>query len=471
MVVVLSIASGCALERRKDNQTVDIAPMEIEEVNVYSFDYIGGQDVMPIIGYYGPCPYMYSYDGNNQPSGVTDEYYQMIAESGINILSYPQNDYKTQPENVMKMLDLAHKYGIGQAVVDYNIAMNYEITREEAVDFMKDYINHPAYVGNFVWDEPGNTQFDSYRVNLSQLSNLSKVLNEEIGVWSYLNLLPADPEETEPQVYVDYLKEFCETQSPNVLLYDHYPDFDPESISDQAAYIWNLAIVRQTAEEYKLPWWGYIGAGGQWNDEQVQKESVDYYPDEGQFDWNVNTTLAFGAKGINYFAVSQPTHFAYGAEEGTYDFQRNCMIGAYGNKNEWYYYAQNANKHIVAVDEILMNAVSKGVIVTAESEDLKKDFRYLNEEHLIDTSAIIQGKAWRELTDVSGEALIGCFNFQGKTALYVVNYSYDYAQKIGLSFAKECNIKVIQDAATTYVKGDNLILDMSAGDGALIVFE
>lgn len=473
IAMLLGTATGCAQKKSEEAEYKDVVieDMEAEKAVAYSFDFIGGNDVMPILGYYGPYLSMHSYDGNNFPGTLTDEWYQAVADCGINVLSYPQIDYSNSPKSVMKMLDLAQKYGIGQVVFDSNVMNGYELTKDEVVDYMKDYMTHPAYVGFFLYDEPGTSEWISYRTNLSTLTNLSKILNEDLEMWNYLNLAGYNVSENDPQIYINALKEYCETQHQTVLMYDHYPDFDSNGSKIQANYFWNMAIIRQFAEEYDMPWWGYIGAGGQWNDARAYFESTEYYPTESEFNWSVNANLAFGAKGINYFILSQPYWFAYGAEEGEYDFERNGIFGAYGNKNRWYYYAQNANKQIEAADEVLMNAVSKGIIISVEEANDSKDFKYLTEEYGIDTSAFIEGTSWRELADISGEVLVGCFNYQGKTALYVVNYSWDYAQKIDLSFVKECNVKVIQNAEVSYVKGNGMTLDMAAGDGALLVFE
>ena len=468
-VMMATMVSGCAQGETKEVTEITIEPMEKEEVASYSFDYIGGNDVMPILGYFGPSQVSHSYDGNSQPSNLTDEWFQMVADCGINVLPYPQIDYKTASQSVMKMLDLADKYGIGMGVFDSNVMNDYDITKEEAIDKMQEYMTHPAYVGFFLYDEPGNANFISFRTHLSQLENLSKVLNKELNMWNYLNLCGADIEEKD--VYVDYVKEYCETQYPKYLSYDKYPAMSPTAVKQQSDYLWNMAIIRQNAIEYNLPWWMYIAAGGQWNDARSYKESVEYYPNEGVFDWNVNTALAFGAKGINYFALSQPYWFAYGPAEGEYDFERNSLIGAYGNKNQWYYYAQKMNNHIAVIDEVLMNSVSKGMIISVDEETSKRDMKGLSEENYVDMSAFIEGTSWRELEDVSGNVLVGCFNYQGKTALYVVNYSYDYAQKINLEFVSECNVRVVQQAETSYVKTDSLVLDMPAGDGVLLVFE
>lgn len=472
-VAALLTAAGCADKKAtsESQKEVVIEEMEIESAPTYSFDYIGGTDVMPLTGYFGPYLSMHSYDGNEFPGTLTDEFYQAVKDCGINVLTYPQIDYMTAPESTMKMLDLAHKYGIGQCVFDSNIMNGYDLTKPEVIDYMKEYMTHPAYVGFFLYDEPGNSQMISHRTNLSTLANLSNILNKELDSFSYLNIAGYSVDENDPQIYIDFIKEYCETQNQKVLSFDHYADFDTNGVMHQSNYMWNLAVVRQYAAEYNLPFWAYVGAGGQFNDAQSYVESSAYYPTENQFYWNVNTNLAFGAKGINYFILAQPYWFAYGAKEGEYDFERNSIIGAGGNKNQWYYYTQNINKQISAIDEVLMNSANKGVIVSVDAKTRKRDFSYTTEKYGIDTSVFIEGTSWRELKDISGEVLVGCFNYQGKTALYVVNYSWDYAQNIDLSFVKDCNVKVIQNAQKSYVKGNSMTLDMAAGEGVLLVFE
>lgn len=463
-ILTLSALTGCG---KQADQTEDVEPMEAEEVHSYSFDIIGGKDVMPIGGYYGPYLPQHSYGGSTQPSTLTEEWYQAVADCGINFLSSSQIDYASSPDSVMEMLDLAAKYHIAQTVTDSNLMTGYDFTTEQAVETMKSYMTHPGFAGVFLYDEPGNAEYISYRTQLSQLANLSTVLNTDLGLYVYDNLSGADLDKA--AAFASYVKEYCETQNQKVLSYDKYPDFSPESATyDFTSDFWCMAMIRQYAEEYDLPWWGFVAAGGQWNDDADYIESTEYYPDEGETYWCANMNLAFGAKGISWFAVSQPYYFAYGPEEGSYDFERNCLIGAWGNKNRWYYYAQNMNKQIAAVDEVLMNSVSKGILATGDAIDQMSE---INEDHYVDSSVILPGSSWRELTDISGDTVVGCFNYQGKTALYVVNYKWDYAQKVDLTFAKEYNVKVIQDAETSYVKGDGMTLDLAAGTGALLVFE
>ena len=189
-------------------------------------------------------------------------------------------------------------------------------------------------------------------------------------------------------------------------------------------------------------------------------DTPDLYPSEGRFTWDVSVTLACGAKGIGYFPLVQPWKFSY-AESKEFDFQRQGLIGAYGNKTQWFYYAQNVNAHIREIDSVLMSSVNKGVIVSGKQAET--DTKYWEQK--------IEGTAWRELAGVEGNALIGCFNYKGKTALYVANYEYDYAQKLTLNMQDTYKMRVIQGTETKNIEANTLELDMKAGEGALIVFE
>ena len=52
-----------------------------------------------------------------------------------------------------------------------------------------------------------------------------------------------------------------------------------------------------------------------------------------------------------------------------------------------------------------------------------------------------------------------------------MNFDFDYAQKINLTFRDRYKVKVIQNAKDNYYETKNMTLDLGAGEGALIVFE
>lgn len=447
--------SGCGREKSKV-----IEDMEAEEVPTLTFAITGGADVMPIAGFVGPFPGSYARNGETLPQYISDEYFQAIADCGINFICYNQTDYKVYGDIVFDVLKLGEKYGIGMFVTDAMISDNRgedTLSVLEMGERISNYADYPAFCGVYVADEPtwpGLIAGDGSR----DISEFAPIYNNlaELGVPGYLNLFPSyasDDLENFPKYVEEALKE-CKVP---YISYDHYVWDKGRDIKD---YFFDMSVVRSEAEKYNIPFWSFIQAGSQWNDAAERFDSTEYLPDQGQFDWNVNTCLAYGAKGIQYFPLLQPMVFAY-AKSTEWDFERNGMIGAWGNKNRWYYYAQDLQKQITAVDEVLMNAKSKGVIVSGEQA--KRD----NEL----SDCILEGTSWRELDTVKGDALIGCFNYQGKTALYVVNYDYEYAQKVTLELYDNCKFSVIQDGEKNSYNGNYLTLDMRAGEGALVVFE
>lgn len=108
-----------------------------------------------------------------------------------------------------------------------------------------------------------------------------------------------------------------------------------------------------------------------------------------------------------------------------------------------------------------MNSVNEGIILqgtTANADVTEKDF-------------VIASGQYKELTSVSGDAMVGCFDYQGKTALYVVNYSTTQTQNITLGFNGTYNLQKVQNASSSSMKDSGVTLNMAAGEGVLLVLE
>lgn len=446
---------------QKMEDTSKLKDMETEEATVYSFDAIGGKDVMPIVGYYGPRPPYEIYDANNLPDPYTDEYYSLIKGIGVNIVGYNRTDYSTYPSLVIKMLELSEKYGMGMFVTDSRILNSDKNLTVEMVDeYLNEYSNYPAYCGNYVIDEPDYVGFygtEDSAVIMPQYFPMMERLNA-LNVFGFTNLLPMKAGDVNR--YEEYVDAWIKGAQPKMLSYDYYLFDGNEGLGRAVWYFENLAIIRKAAEKAEIPFWPFIQAGSQWNDAQTRFDSKGYYPSQGEFYWNVGTVLAFGAKGVQYFPMIQPYAFSW-AESTPFDPERNGFIGIFGNKTRWYYYAQDMNKQIAAVDEVLMNAVNKGVLAVGQQAN----------EHLSGNPYLLEGTSWRELADVKGNAMIGCFNYNGKTALYVVNYDTQNAQEIELQLIDKCKVTVVQDAKEQHLSTSKISLDLIAGNSALVVFE
>lgn len=457
-IVMLLSLGGCGSDNNvatinKDEVAV-MEPMELEEVYSYSFDFIGGKDVMPIGGFCGPIPSTKSTNGIAMPDYVTEEMFEAIAGCGVNLITRSEVDYKSAPEIVIKTLELGEKYGVAITVWDRGLSIKEGYSLNEVDARIQEYCNYPAFAGLHAVDEPNSPHY-SMGGPSNMISSYAPRINAlaELDVWTYGNLLPCARDRRDQ--YTKYVEEWLSTCNVKMLMWDKYVHDKGQQKVD---YFYNMSFCREKAEEYKIPFWPFVQAGTHW--ESSGKDVDEYYPDEGQVLWNVNVCLAYGAKGIAWFPLIQPISFSRAASK-PYDFERNGLIGAAGNKNRWWYYAQIANRQIAAIDEVLMNSVSKGVIVT--SEEAKADNA--------DSSCIIDGTSWRELTDITGNAMVGCFNYKGKSAYYVVNYDMEYAQHINLEFGDNYRFTTIQDAVTTKCQGNTLELTMKPGEGVLVVME
>lgn len=423
---------------------------------------IVSKDVMPIAGFFGPYPQAKEHK-HILPNLISDEIYEMIADAGIKLIVYSNIDYQKAPDLVMKSLDLGHKYGIGQYIFDSTVldyAGNDKIDVEVLKEQIGKYNTHPAFRGMYIVDEPRTAYYlptDGTK-DIDKFVKLADILQYQLGYDCYLNMFPVWNLPVNQQNFIKYVDEFCTTLNPKVVSWDKYPFSTKDDIS---VYFYIMSLMRDYAKKMHVPFWAAIQAGGQWNDEKKRFDSeVPYYPNEAQLHWNVNTCLAFGAQGLYYFPLMQPKHFAW-AESTEWDFKRNGIVGANGVKNEWHEYAKRINRQIRAVDEVLMNSVHQGVITSGVKA--KEDVRL--------TTCILESGQFRELVSVVGEAMIGCFDYCGKTALYVVNYSMEQPQNITLCLNDMHHVKMIQKTESSCMSTQKVMLEMTAGEGVLLVIE
>lgn len=470
------------------------AKREESEVYALYYEYLGGSDVMPIGGFYVPYASGGSTDGNAKPDLLTDYYFNAIKEAGVNTLFYSPDRWATDGANtnVKKSLDLCEKYNLGYYVDTFyvlgqlgtrtekypveDMELATEAGKQKLSAIIDDILDdgnggtRKCVLGILGVDEPFTEQLD----NLGVLHDAFYSLENTKGMDIYINSIGYWAGEnnfwgySDPIGFDDYLKKYFETVKPSMLSVTQYPYTSANTPETTVVSLLNdmLSVYRKYANENKVPFWRMLQAGGQWNDNAEWIPSVDPYPSEGELLYDVNSSLAYGAKAIEYFPLVQPYYFAQ-QEGGTYDFNRCGLIGADGNLTQWYYYAKRANTQIQAVDEYLMHAMNEGVIVhgTAANDAIVKNGKPGEE--------LIESGKYYELTGVSGDdCIVGCFNYKGKTALYVVNYNRKEKANITLSFDKnDYRYTVIQRAVSTDVVGGQLPLTLDAGEGALIVLK
>ena len=425
-----------------------------ERVDSVSFDIIGGKDVMPIGGWWGPYEQSAEViNGNKLPNYNQEMYYQLLKEAGINTITVTPNNYadKKYQDAVRTALDIAEQYRMAYFVHDTGFLS--QNSSEAQLKRIQEYVNHPACVGIHLKDEPIVSMFDSISLQYEWFDELGfhdKML--------YTNLLPiyGTFSTTKDVTYEAYLRGFLEKVNTPFLSTDHYPFSEANTGTDNVYMIYReISTLRKLAQEYEIPFWGFVQAGGQWSDGGSEFYSEEYFPSEGEMTWNVNMLLAYGCKSIQYFTLIQPAYYVFVPDDDR-DFNRIGLLGAAGNKNRWYYYAQKINKQVAAIDHVLMNSQNMGVIPVGN----KPSTMVLAEEKL---------SSFRELISVKAEnAIVGCFDYLGKTALYVVNNSATEKQAVEMEFDKAYAYEVIQRAISHETGGKKLSLTLECGEGVLV---
>ena len=351
------------------------------------------------------------------------------------------------------------------------MALNTESGKRILAEILTDLSSYKSFVGLHSYDEPFTAQLDNIGVlseafySLPESKGLDMYMNAR-GYWAGVNNFWGY---SDPLEFDDYITKIFNEAKPRMLSVTQYPYTSastPESTITALMYN-QLSIYRSYAKKFNVPFWRMLQAGGQWNDNAEWIDSVDPYPLEGETLFDVNLALAYGAKAIQYFPLIQPIWFAY-ETGGNYDFvNRNALIGADGNVTRWYYYAKRANEQIKAADEYLMKSENDGIIVHGEAatKAIITDGKPGEE--------IISSGTYRELKRVSGgDCVVGCFDYKGGTALYVVNYNRKEKAEVSLSFDKnDYFFTVIQRGTTCEAVGGKIPLTLDAGEGAMIILK
>ena len=454
---------------------------QYEEVNTalhYSVD-SEGDAVMPISGFWGPRKIDSSLSGA-ETNLIQDKYYSKIADLGVNLINYIELDAANGNgalNQVLQNLSLAEKYNIGVYVND--ASLNENMTASQLAERLSLYGNFSSFMGIHVYDEPIGNSYNphnsSTQKKISDIAGISKLLNKYTNLSAYINLYPSM---TGIENYYPYLSEYVSSCNPRVLSYDNYPFTDGDNyaahhgVSTMAhtSYFKNLKAAATSAAQSNIPFWAYVQCGN--NFSLDAETTTNHNPTMSQVFWNVNTALAYGAKGIQYFPLIQPNYYGAVTKDGngnitSQDFGRNGLIGANGELTRWYNFAKQANQWIEKVDHILMSCSGTEVIACGD---------YAQRATNINSNAAVNGTTVSSSNSDYG-AIVGVFDYYGKKAYYVVNNHYDNSGENGdafdtvtLNFGSSKNLTVYEEfGEPTTSQASSLSLNIRYGCAALVV--
>ncbi|MBE5737607.1 MAG: hypothetical protein E7348_04320 [Clostridiales bacterium] len=436
------------------------------------FDITGGKDVMPIGGFHGPFVSGGSKNGNDMPNHMEEPTVSALSECGINVIVYTGSRQEHYPYAFEELLKLGEKYGMGfylnliyldELIGGRSPAPLEEVPTEQLyshiVDASYDF-KYKSLLGFQLSDElfPSNQLKNAIKV-IGALNSMGLPLDyySNAGGWYDADF---DWFGLANVTYDEYVAEFSKM---NLKVFSNtiYP-YDTASTTDEGSHqtlkqaFIEFNHARKSSLENGMTFWRMMQAGHQW---KGMVESEPYAPNEGEFLFDANISLLFGAKGIQFYTCVQ-----YPAEatlpDGTFDSQRNGLIGINGKKTQWWYYCKKFTTQVQAIDHILMNSASMGFIPHGE-EAFGLCSGIEGEDVVLDN--------FRELKKISGDScFVGCYDYLGGSAYLVTNASRNNKAAVNLDFDNQYCYDVTQRGKTVTVVGTNMDLLLQPGEAVMV---
>lgn len=193
------------------------------------------------------------------------------------------------------------------------------------------YMEHPAFAGYCVWDEPASTAFEG--------------LGEKKVLWDsvmgdktfFINVFPGWAGSALGGSFKSYISSYIETVKPELLCFDHYPLME-NSMGEtivRDTFFSDMDICSHYAKEAGIPFWYTLLASGHMNYVTPNAEEIR---------WQMAVGQAYGATGL--------LHYVYGTHDGDYTAPIDWDTQA---TTEVYDAMKQANLEVAAWDHIYMN--------------------------------------------------------------------------------------------------------------------
>lgn len=448
---------------------------------------------MMIAGFLGPREEYYNVHGVAKPPMIRDEVFKLLAESGINYIDDNSFSYSgTQLEVAQDVLRLASKYNLNYFIGATDIARIGQVTgtyesggytyETYGNDYVADYATFAAkldeltkyksFGGLHLRDEPGADLFAKIGQAQTHIENYNTAHGTRLN--GFVNLLPGvgayrwynnqtiydkNGNQVTMNSWSDYVRAYADLANPNFQSFDMYP-IQGDAGQIEYAYFNYLGYFSTVAKEKGLPMAVCIQVGGGAPSLPNKRQA-----NTDEMHWNVNTTLAFGAEGMTYFIMVEPPY--YGDDVTAETINSHTAINVNGEPTPYYDAIKAINTNVKAIDHVIVNGTHKGVIFNGTMPNTVAPGTTTQITAPYDGTQLTKSAA--KLTGITGNALIGVYDYEGKTALYVVNNSITSANTIGLTFTGNYTYEIISEGKTSWATGSSLSLNLAIGRGAMVI--
>lgn len=232
------------------------------------------------------------------------------------------------PMSLLREQDIEEEFD-GGGSRSFNAAS--AVSPEERVGELFDsYGRHPALSGVNLFDEPHASYFGRLARAKNALRSRDGGLLPHVNVW---------PSHTSPSAlgvrnYPTYLQRYTSTVGSPMLSFDHYPLLAGKAHTRD--YFYNWALIRRYSLLAGVPSWVFI----QSVDFDGRNVGLAYRrrPSRADLLWQINVSLAYGAKGVQYFTYWTP-------ENARSNFGQ-ALISKSGVRTPLYYHAQSVNGYL-----------------------------------------------------------------------------------------------------------------------------
>lgn len=398
---------------------------------------------------------------NSNPNFVTRDAYKTYKEAELDIIvpCYERPEFK---ESIVKKaidycndLELIYFSNDGRLRCAGSEGTNNTIEQYEEIIKNAWYINEPCYGGIATKDEPNVNDFAEMAKGKIATKNVTpdalyfSTLYPS-GATNNMLQLGDKADRIDFDTYTEYVSKYVAEVNPDILIYDHYlwhtrtQGFTQDKTF---GFFRSLSLFKNKAKEYNIPFWISVAA--------YKHAYGRQYSMEEQL-WIVNSQLAYGAKGLQYYFY-WPTIEGYGPswmEEPLI----SGMVTGNGTPHDAYYRIQEINKSAKAVDHVLMPATHIGLMQFGEQ------IHYIQEIDLLDK--------YGPLVNITGgDSLVGCFENEGKEVYYVTNNSITAGTNIyKCDFEKKVNVRItnLNSGTKTYENVYSVAFRLSAGEAMLV---
>jgi hypothetical protein len=211
------------------------------------------------------------------------------------------------------------------------------------------YGGYPALAGLNLYDEPSRALFGIVGYAREVLQGLATRQLPYVNIWpSYASLSALGT-----SGYEEYLRLYLSEVKPPLLCFDHYPLLSGTQITSN--YFYNWAVIRRYSLQAGIPSWVFIQSaefGGSGTGISYRRR-----PNEAEIRWQINVSLAYGAKGIQYFTYWTPTATSFGGS----------LVSRDGELTPLYAYAKRANDRLKVIGKVLLPLTSESVVHANEN--------------------------------------------------------------------------------------------------------